>query len=471
MIKRSFRNHILFSFRVGLVLAAASLSLLAQGKNPVILIPGLAGSELRHGSLKEKLWFRTFKSKSEDLRLPIVADPTTSHDALIATDALRTVKIGVLPVFDVYGGFIKAMATRGGYHEEQWETASDGGFQDSLYVFAYDWRLDNVENARLLIRKVEALKLRLKKPDLKFDIIAHSMGGLISRYAAMYGDVDLPPDGQKPQPTWIGAEHFSKIILLGTPNEGSVDSLNALVNGYSLGSIRIDLPFVQDSSKFMVFTIPAAYQLLPAPGTLRAFNDKLEPVSIDIYDPKVWSKYGWSVIDDKNFGAKFSAAERAIAPVYFEAGLSRGKRLHEALAAAAGKTGGVSFYVLGSDCESASDSILVYQNGKASKWKTLFRPTGFTRSDGSRMTGDELRKIMLAPGDGIVTRRSLEASTESETAGVPSIMGMTANKLICEEHTKLATNGLIQDQIISIFSGKAITADNTRRSNNYGKGR
>lgn len=440
---------------MSIVFTALSLSSIAQGKNPVILIPGLTGSELRHKTTQEKVWFKTFKSKAEDLRLPIVADPTAARDDLVATDAVRSVKIGILPAFDVYGGFIKAMAERGGYHEEDWETGSEQGFHDSMYIFAYDWRLDNVENARLLMRKVKALKLRLKKPELKFDIVAHSMGGLISRYAAMYGDAELPPDGHKPKPSWAGAQHFSKIILLGTPNEGSVNALSAMINGYSIGSIRIDLPFVQDSSKYMVFTIPAAYQLLPAPGTLKAFDEKLQPVSIDIYDPKVWTKYRWSVITDKKFNSKFDGAERKIAPIFFEAALDRGRRFHEALAASNGKTGGVSFYVLGSDCSTAPDSIIVYQDGKADKWKTLFRPDGFTRSDGSKVAADELKKIMLASGDGIVTKRSLEAATESGRAGVSSILGASSDKLICEQHTRLATNGKIQDQIIGILGGKS----------------
>jgi len=440
------------------LLAVLSVSLFAQGKNPVILIPGLTGSELRHKVTNEKVWFKTFKSKSEDLRLPLVADPTESRDDLIATDALREVKIGILPAFDVYAGFIKMMAERGGYHEEDWETGSDEGFQNALYIFAYDWRLDNVENARLLLRKVKDLKRRLKKPDLKFDIVAHSMGGLISRYAAMYGDVDLPGAGRKPRPTWAGASHFDKIILLGTPNEGSANSLNAFVNGYSIGSVRLDLPFVQDSSKFMVFTIPAAYQLLPAPGTLRAFDEKLEPLFIDIYDPKVWSKYGWNVINDKQFASKFNASERKLSPVYFRAALGRAKRFHEALAVAEGKTGDVSFYILGSDCKTALDSIVIYRDEKANEWKTLFRPNGFTRSDGLKIKADELKKLMLAPGDGIVTKRSLEAVTESENSGMSSIIGTSAAQFACAEHTKLAANARIQDQIIGILGGKSMLA-------------
>jgi pimeloyl-ACP methyl ester carboxylesterase len=446
-----------FAARMTMVVLALSFSLFGQDRNPLILIPGMTGSELRHKDTGDRIWFKTFKSKSEDLRLPVVADPTQTHDDLIATDALRSVKVGVFSVYDIYGDFIKEMETRGGYHEENWDTPSENGSKDSLYVFAYDWRLDNVGNARLLIRKVDALRARLNRPSLKFDIVGHSMGGLISRYAAMYGDADLPPHGVKPIPTWAGAKYFDKIVLLGTPNEGSVLALNALVNGYSIGNVRVDLPLVQDSSKFLVFTLPSVFELLPAPGTFKVYDERLEPVQIDIYDPKTWAKYGWSTIDDKEFPSKFNLAERKAAPAYFAAMLDRARRWHEALAATNGKTPSVAFYIVGSDCTTAPDSIVLYRDGN--RWKTAFRPIGFRRSDGVRITDDEMKKIMLAPGDGIVTKRSLEAATGSQSAGVRSVVASTDDKFFCEGHNKLAANNHVQDYVIGLFKQTRATAE------------
>lgn len=391
-----------------------------------------------------------------------MADPTKIHDNLTPGDVLRSVKIGIFPAIDVYGSFIKAMTLRGGYHEEKWESPSENGFEDSLYLFSYDWRLDNVSNARLLIKRVEELKLKLKKPNLKFDIVAHSMGGIISRYAAMYGDADLPTGKRKAVPTWAGAKDFDKIILMGTPNEGSALTISSLLNGFSIGGLRLQLPLVQDTSKFTVFTIPSTYQLLPAPGTFRAFDDRLEPVEVDIYDPKVWSKYGWNAIDDKKFASHFNSAERKIAANYFAAALDRGKRLHEALNTANGQTGGISFHLLGADCKTALDAVVIYRDEKAKKWKTLFGPKGFTRQDGVKVSDDELRKLMLSPGDGIVTSRSLEAITQSEKAGLASIVGNKSDKFICEDHNKLATNDRIQDYIIGILNGKGSPTDDEK---------
>lgn len=445
--------------QAAILLLVSSASLFAQGKNPLILIPGLSGSELVNKKTGEKVWFRAVKSKSEDLRLPISTNIDKVRDDIIPGDVLRTVKIGPLTVTDVYAGFIRAMETRGGYFEEKWETPSEYGHQDSLYVFPYDWRLDNVENARRLFSSVETLKKKLNKPNLKFDIVAHSLGGIISRYAVMYGDADLPANGKKLTPTWAGAKHFDKIILLGTPNEGSANSLGALLNGYTIGGLRIDLPFLEDTSRFTVFTIPSAYQLLPAPGTLRLLNDKLDPIEVDLYDTKVWSKYGWNPVEDKGFVDKFDESERKIARQFFADQLARAKRLHEALAASRGKSGGVTFQVFGSDCKVAASSVVLYRDREADSWKTIFRPKGFTRWDGTKVTDSELKDAMTTPGDGVVSTRSLEAMTQSENVGVRSIMDSGAPKYVCEEHNKLAANSRIQDQIIKFLGTKTAIAD------------
>jgi len=458
---RNLRNTSLCSAQIMMVVALCCVSLFAQGKNPVILIPGLAGSELVHKDTGYRVWFKALKPTQEDLRLPISLDIGSNRDNLVAGDILRNVKLGPFPVTDVYGGFVKAMEVRGGYKEEKWDAPSENGFEDSLYVYPYDWRLDTVGNARIFLRRIEDLKTRLHKPDLKFDVVAHSLGGIITRYAAMYGDADLPTGKKKPVATWAGAKHFNRVILLGTPNEGSPMSLSTLLNGFTIGGMRIDLPFVHDTSRFTVFTTPTAYQLLPAPGTFKVYDDRLEPVELDIYDTKTWTKYGWNPINDKAFPSEFKAAERKDADAFFAMMLDRAKRLHEALGAAPGKNGGVSFHVLGADCKTALDAVVVYRDEKADKWKTLFKPKGFTRFDGQKITDDELKAVMISPGDGVVTRRSLEAATLSERAKVDSVVGTHQSHLICGEHNKLAANGVIQDRIIRVLGQPLKDEDNT----------
>ncbi|MBV9240642.1 MAG: hypothetical protein JO314_01425 [Acidobacteria bacterium] len=442
------------AFAVLLLCALASLAS-AQPKTPVIIIPGLSGSELRNPQTKERIWFNALRPKSGRIQLPLQADPTVMHDDLVANDIVRSIKFGPVP-YDVYGGFLKALTTRGGYHEENWDTPSVKGGDGAIYVFAYDWRLDNVGNARLLIRKIDDLRKRLGQPGLKFNIVAHSMGGFIARYAAMYGDTDLPPPGQKPRPTWVGERYFDHIVLMGTPNEGAMNAFVSFINGFSFKGWRIDLPIFQDSSKFMVFSIPTAYQMLPAPGTLRAFDDHLQPMALDLYDPATWRKYGWDIISDPNFVDHFSASDRRVAQTFFAAALDRARRLHEALAAADGEAKGIDIYPVGTDCrKETTDGVVLYLDDSG-HWKTHFRPSGFTRADGTRVSDAAVRNVVVSPGDGVVPFHSLNASIESQHAGVASIFAGQPAENICEEHNTQATNSKIQDYVIKVLSGAVL---------------
>jgi len=63
-----------------------------KGKEPVIIIPGLSGSELVNNKTGEVVWYNSHRSRDDDIRLPI--SPTLrNHDNLVASDIIRTVKI------------------------------------------------------------------------------------------------------------------------------------------------------------------------------------------------------------------------------------------------------------------------------------------------------------------------------------------------------------------------------------------
>ncbi len=443
---------------VGVALSFVFLSSAqAQGDLPVIIIPGLTGSELVNQKTGEVVWFKAPRSKDDDLRLPISANLTKNRDNLVPGDILRSVKFGIFPRVDVYAGLVEAFKVSGGYHEEFWDTPTANAAEKSIYVFAYDWRLDNVENARRLIKKIVDLKAKLKRPDLKFNVIGHSMGGLIARYAAMYGDVDLPAGNRKPVPTWVGAKHFAKVVLMGTPSEGSALSLSSLVNGSSIGGLNINLPWVQNLSRFDIFTIPSSYQLLPAPGTLQVIDENLEPLNVDLYDPKVWTKYGWNPVDDKGFGKQFKLTQRRTAQAFFVAALYRARRFQDALAAVTSAKG-IDFDIVGADCKDALDTIVVYQDKKKGAWKTLFKPSGFTKFGGEKVSSDELKKVMLAPGDGVVTKRSLDTSTLSKIFKLPSLLRPATEKLVCSEHNQLGANADVQRHLIELFGIKFVPA-------------
>src|SRR4051812_7573560 len=89
------------------------------GKDPVIIIPGVQGSEILD-SRDKTLWFGFRRGKHDDLRLPINSTVLSrNHDSLHAGDILRKVDLKLLPDITVYQALTDALESRG-YHEATW---------------------------------------------------------------------------------------------------------------------------------------------------------------------------------------------------------------------------------------------------------------------------------------------------------------------------------------------------------------
>lgn len=429
----------------------AAVKVEKKGRLPVIIIPGLIGSELVNKETGDVVWFDLGRAKDDDLRLPVSSKISENHDKLIPRDILREIQlIRLTPKIDIYHKFIESMV-KDGFVEGKIDSPPEDGFSDTFYVFPYDWRLDNVENAHILLKKIDELRAKLKRPDLKFDVIAHSMGGLISRYALMYGKADL--SGQRMRPDWAGASYFNNIMLVGVPNGGSLSALNSLQNGFSLfGSGKINLPFVRNLSKFDLFTIPSIYQLLPHDGMIRAFDENLNPLKVDVYDFKTWEKYGWLVYEDKDFAKNFSEPEQAQAKAYFQAVLLRAKLFQSALNAKPTRKNPVPIYYLGSECKPTVDGMIVYKN-KENQWKTEFEADSFTKSDGTKVTKEELEKVLYSPGDGVVPKRSLISSLikigklDNPRSGLVNDL-----TVVCGEHNRLTGDEVIDKSLLSVLN-------------------
>jgi len=430
-----------------------------MGKPPVIIIPGLIGSELVNKETAETVWFDLQRSKTDDLRLPISsANLAENRDNLVAGDILRNIKyLRFLPETEIYQSLATSLKLPGEYEEGNWDAPTGNAFQDTYYVFPYDWRRDNVENARLLIRRIDDLKSKLKRPNLKFNIVAHSMGGLIARYAAKYGDADLSAGTQKPVPTWAGAKHINKIFLVGTPNEGSIPSLNALINGYTITKI-INIPFVQSLTKYDMFTIPAIYQLLPHGGTIRAFDENFKSLRVDIYDPATWEKYGWAAYTDPKFAEEFTIQEQSQAKEYFRVVLNRAKRFHEALNANITVKNPVAIHIIGSECKETLDAIIILRDQKKNRWDTLFRSEGFRRSNGTRVSSKVVENLMYAKGDGVVAQRSLLTATlpgaKRRSDGYRAALPAKDISFSCDVHNRLLSNAEIQKELFAELISK-----------------
>lgn len=424
----------------------------SKGKTPIIIIPGLTGSDLTNSKTGEEVWFRARRAKDDDLRLPISPVLSRNRDNLVTKDIIRSVSfVKFLPEVEIYERLIEALEKRGGFREAKWNTATKNDSQDTFFVFPYDWRRDNVESARTLVRQIETLKRRLGRPDLKFNVIAHSMGGLVSRYAAMYGNVDIPVGA--PKPTWAGAKHFDKIFLLGTPNEGSVLSMNALLNGFSYIGGGLNLPFIQNISRFDVFTMPSTFQLLPHDNTFLAYDENLKPIAVDIYDPAVWEKYDWAIWKDDDFTKKFTPLEQRNARAYFSAVLRRAQRFQAALNANTSETVPVSFYLMGADCKETQNAVLLIRDEKKNRWETRFKADSFTKSNGEKVTGEQLKTLLFTMGDSVVPKRSLTGESVA-TSGKKAALPIVSDLYQCENHNRLVTNPEIQDKLFGLLAGR-----------------
>lgn len=429
----------------------------AKGRLPVIIIPGLIGSELINKNTNEKVWFDLGRSKDDDLRLPVSPNLKANRDNLVPGDILREIQlIRFTPEIEIYQKLIDTLKADG-FAEGKLDDPQAGGDADTFYVFAYDWRLDNVENAQNLLQKIETARGKLNRPDLKFNIIAHSMGGLIARYAAMYGSADLTT--RAPRPTWKGAAHINSISMVATPNSGALSALDSLLNGFSLfGSGKLNLPFIQNLTKYDLFTIPSVYQLLPHAGTARAFDENLKPLKVDLFNPATWEKYDWTAYDDDEFAKKFSPEEQQNAKKYFNAVLLRAKLFQSALNAAPRTKNPIPMYYLGAECRPTVDGMIVRRDTKKGAWKTEFGAASFTKSNGEKVTKEQTEAVLLAPGDGVVPKRSLISSflRLGRLRNIDSSVIVGGGTESCSEHNRLTGNEIVTKNLLDVLNSRAL---------------
>ena len=424
------------------------------GKRPVIVIPGILGSELINSKTGETVWPSAFRTSTDVL--PISPNLEANHDDLVPGKILETVRLArILPEVYVYRDLLEALRQFAGYRQANWENPGADGDRDTFYVFPYDWRRDNVANARELIRRIEQLKQRLQRPDLKFDIIAHSMGGLIARYAAMYGDADLPADDVVIKPTWRGAAHISKIVMIGTPNEGSSDAFPTLVEGYSITEgLRRRVPLLNKLTAEDAARTPSVFQLMPHREAAKFLDENLHPLPIDLYDPEVWKRYGWGAIYSSAARHHFNIDSQEL-DAYLAATLKRARRFHEALDAVDTPDAPVVLLAIGGDCEETLSAPVILRDQKQNRWVTLIRPREYRTSSGVKMSKKLVTAAMYSPGDGRVTRASLLG--EDLIKSRDRVTGFTLSHYAvfgCDLHGQLPRNKSLQDNALTAIVGE-----------------
>ncbi len=450
-------------------------------KNPVIVIPGVLGSRLVNRKTNEVAWPKFTGTNSQQLALPITSTNfAENQDDLIATEIIDRARFFQLaPEIGFYDSLLTALEQSGGYRHGSFDNPPSDGDHNIYYVFAYDWRRDNIESARLLMQKISKLKQQLNRPDLQFDIVAHSMGGLIARYVAMYGDHDVMSDDE-PRPDWSGAHHIARLMMFGTPNSGSMDALSTLIKGYSvLGTNLPRLKLLDALDRDAIFTTPSAYQLLPHGGYSRFYDGNLNLLPLDLFDVETWRKYGWSIAFDDGFKlreqkryqkehkklskqksaeseTKLGEMEEATARImaarepFLRMALLRAAKLQRALDVQSQPPSTTRFYLFGGDCTPTLEAAVITETNNV--FLTFFR---VSRKIGGRELRNQAESLMFVPGDGRVTRRSLFGLRFSgnESALFSPLPIAQQTIFHCESHGDLPLNATLQDNLLAVLLG------------------
>lgn len=440
-------------------------------KRPIILVPGILNMKLVNSKTRETVWPGAFRSDDDELDLPITGDPLNSKDDLVATEAIESVRfLPLTPKVNILEGLLHVLRDQAGYKEGDWENPAPDGDRDTFYTFVYDWRRDNVQVAQQLVKQLVSLKQKLQRPDLQFNIVAVSMGGLIARYAAMYGAAELPTSNETSVVSWAGADHISKIFMFGVPNEGSMSAFATVLNGYSL-SEGTNKPrhLLRKLSRKDAFSGMSVFQLMPHQQTARFLDQDLKPIAIDLYDPANWKLFGWSVAHDPEFRKRFAKKKPqdtidnnhsvvAILEVHLAAILERTRLFHRALDAPAPNSPIPLFALIG-DCDKTLDAAIVFRDQKRQRWTTITSAKEIRTAAGTTISRERVIEALYAPGDGRVTRASvMGASLKATTApllyqsGLPIAHAFFA----CGGHGSLHNNRILQNNALTVLLSEVV---------------
>ena len=409
---------------------------------PVIIIHGLTGSTLVDAETGKQFWPGSLGTLafSDYRHLAQMSTEDREGEGLVAGDLMYDVA-GV----DFYGELLQTL-TKAGRMVRSVPGEPVGNQRRRFYVLAYDWRKDNLVAVRKLHAMIEQVRRDYGDPQLRVDIIAHSNGGLITNYYLRYGPHDLPAEG--PFTPWHeGDQRIRRVVMLGTPALGAVTSLERLVYG-----TRVGLRMIPEE---VMATFVTPFEALPHPRTRPIIDEDGKPLAIDLYDVRTWRERRWGVFSPVVAGRiresmpTPEAGERALADVQavFARNLARGARMQAALSAPLPPLPRVEISTFGGDCEVTPGRAVLVSD--ANGGRLVFRPGQLPGGRNHRKL--DFARLMLEPGDGLVTRSS---QTARRPPGVDPVrddfhmLPVRASFFLCESHGRLTHNLHFQDNLL-----------------------
>jgi hypothetical protein len=240
----------------------------ARSRDAVVVVPGIMGSELIEEAtgkvlwgLADPRWYVSAWTSGASLKALGLDDDEQAgrYGRVTATRLLRFPAFApFLAGFEPYTRLLKALRAVAVH-------------PDAVIEFPYDWRLPVAHNAALLAdaahrhlltwrKHVACIESARRKPDgdepTRLVLVAHSMGGLITRHLAMVPGM---------------AEEIRATVTLGTPFFGAPKSVQILASGTGT-----PMPMPHARLRELARRLPGLYDLLPV---YRCVSAREEPAT------------------------------------------------------------------------------------------------------------------------------------------------------------------------------------------------
>lgn len=387
----------------------------AQRKNTprIIFVPGILGSKIDEcrpdGSQCVNIWGTVGAIKRE-------VDLSVRPDRTYRTDVVESIFFKT-----IYGGVLDYIRTKAE------ALASDRVDDPLVTVLHYDWRLSNGDNAKLLRDRVCTLRIHAESSPIV--IIAHSMGGLLTKvWAARYAK-ERCSNGKEP--------NVAQVVFVATPHLGSPKAIKALAEGYNiifdeLGGVKRYLGiwernYVLNSVNQAGIAFPSIYELLPirsseycssrkpalAKAAVPVVGDNNKPVSL--FDIESWRRYDLL----RRIGAP------AVRRSYYEHDLAPLLKQSEQLLCE----------IADFDPSSVTEVRYLFGREKADRTFGWFH----LRSAGA---GDGIEKSTLMQGDGTVPVYSAQNLLVSSTRQITEVEA---------DHTSIVSSEIVRQAIDDIY--------------------
>jgi len=403
-------NNFSWNTETGDLISTPALQLkILPPKTPVLIIPGVLGTDINKGT--DKLWLdlgRNFTDIGDQFMDPLQFNTnlTPLDTSLEIGDLVKNPLIGQ----HFYDLIIQEFKDQG-YIES---TNSDA----NLFTFPYDWRYgvsgvfsDGSTNVDLLRQKIQDIMTQTGSN--KVDIIAHSTGGLLVKKYVM---------------NHLSDNHIGKAVFVGVPNTGAPKAIKVLLKGDSFG-----IPWLADSEmKKIAKNLPVIYDLSPSQQYFNTKGSYVKIINQNLFSSSSqdldFSQTNSFLTNDHNLNNQALSSAQNLHTTNFDNFDMR--------------SNGVDLYSI-NGCKAGTITKIIER-----RTQKIF---------GTEVSYDSPQR---SPGDGTVP---LESATN-----LPIDVG---NKYYAlqSDHGKMLSQDNVRQQIVNIISGSNLAVDDTKISQDISK--